>query len=109
MSDLIIVGEEAWTAEEYEARQRRLEYDREYSRRPEVRERRRIQHQKWQAANREKVRAYNRDWMRRYRQSAIVVGGLHSLACSGPTRDDGCVCPPFGKVKVYDRPMRKAA
>jgi hypothetical protein len=71
MTDLIIVGDEAWLPEEWEARQRRLEKDRERQRTlrddPEVRARVNAKNREWKRRNRERIRAYNREWMRAYR------------------------------------------
>lgn len=103
--ELVIVGDEAWTQEEWEAeqakRERKRAEKRAYNARPDVKERTR----QWNAANRAKRRAYNREWMARYRSSnSRLVGSLHDLACSGPTRLTGCVCH---KVRCYSKPRRR--
>lgn len=41
MTDLIVVGDEAYTEAEWRQRERKRAYNREYAKRPEVRERRR--------------------------------------------------------------------
>ena len=100
--DWIIVGDEAYTPEEWEREQRqrkrprnRIGYMREY-----------------REKNRERLNAYKREWKRNKdaeRPSALerdiaagivydVVGSLHSLKCTGPNRATGCRCK--GRVKV---------
>jgi Lon protease-like protein len=100
-ADYIIVGDEAWLREEWEAdqarRERKRASKRAYRARPDVKERTR------QYAR--SHRAYKREWMARYRASqARLVGSLHDLACFGPTRDTGCVCH---KVRCYSKPRQK--
>ena len=101
MKPLVIVGDEAWTAEEYEAEQARRERARNLS--PEARKRQAENHRRWVEANRDRVRAYKADWQRRKRLSerlrreeevgaVRIVGSLHSLKCSGPTTRTGCRC-----------------
>lgn len=102
MTDLIIVGDEAWFRDEWEAEQERRERGRAarraYNARPDVKERTR----RWNRANRIARRAYNRAWMANYRASqSRLVGSLHDLACTGPTRDTGCVC---NKIRCYSKP-----
>ena len=103
MKPLVIVGDEAWTAEEYEAEQARRERRREYEARPERRVRRAERYRRWVEANREHLRAYKREWNARQRaevkrragvavEVVRVVGSLHSLKCSGPTTRTGCRC-----------------
>ena len=97
--ELIVVGDEAWTPEQWERRTRK-------------RERRRIYDREYYARNRERVNAYKREWMARYRARhrkprllkgppPRLVGSLHSLACQGPTKDTGCRC---SKVRCYSKP-----
>lgn len=103
MKPLVIVGNEAWTAEEYEAEQARRERRQQYEARPERRARRAERYRSWAKANREHLRGYKREWAARNRaemkrQQGIdveivrVVGSLHSLKCSGPTERTGCRC-----------------
>lgn len=114
MPELVIVGDEAWLPEEWEAEQRRRRRpstaakkarDREYQRR-------------YRATHREELNAYKREWMRRLRKAnpkawrpegPKLVGTLHTLACSGPTVIEGCVCGKRGtrKIRVYDRPVKR--
>jgi len=65
--DLILVGDEAYTVEEWEALQRERDAARAYRSRPDVRARVRAYFAAWREAHREERRAYNREWMRRYR------------------------------------------
>ena len=112
MTDLIIVGDEAWLPEEWDAEQRRRKRERSYEASPERRDAERKYQARWRESHREERRAYNREWMRRHRQSGPrPVGALHSLACSGPTIRTGCVCGKQGtrKIRVYDKPARRAA
>jgi hypothetical protein len=67
MTDLIIVGDEALTPEEYGRRERYLAHKRDYSKRPEVRAHRAAYMRQWRARNRERWNAYMREWMRRRR------------------------------------------
>jgi hypothetical protein len=64
---LIIIGDEAFTEAEFAAYRRKLEQQREYYQRPEVKARRAENHREWQRRNADKVRRYNREWTRRYR------------------------------------------
>ena len=99
--DLIIIGDEAWTPEEVAAKERRLARHREANRRYYAR---------WRANNLDRAREINREHMRRKRGSVPriprapqprLVGSLHSLACTGPTKATGCRC---SKIRCYDRP-----
>jgi hypothetical protein len=67
MSDLIIIGDEAWTPEEYQSYQRRRERERRYDRarwhNPERQAYHRRYIERWRAENPD----YHREWMRRYR------------------------------------------
>lgn len=71
-SQLILVGDEAYTPEEWGAiqrrRDRRREWERTYRARPEVRERLRLYQRAWRARNRDRLNAYNRErmWARRH-------------------------------------------
>lgn len=67
MNNLVIVGDQAYTAEEWERLERKRAYQREYSRRPEVRARKLEAYRRWRQRHLEHARAYHRDWMRRYR------------------------------------------
>ena len=109
MKPLVIVGDEAWTAEEYEAEQARRERHRNLS--PEARKRQAENHRRWVEANRDRVRTYKADWQRhkrmseRLRREAEVgavrgVASLHDLACTGPTQATGCVCYRKGQRKI---------
>ena len=119
MSDLIIVGDEAWTREEYEAQQRKRRKRHASSRYQEYQ-------RQWRERNRDELRAYKREWTRRkrsdpeyrerereqqraaYRRTRPahphLVGSLHDLACTGPTIATGCVCK---KIRCYR--MERAA
>ncbi len=97
----VLVGDQAWTTEQWAARERSRERRRE-------RDRAHYQdsayHREWAARNREHVRDYNREWARRNRlklgmkpHSGRVavkyeVASLHSMRCFGPTKATGCVC-----------------
>lgn len=103
----LVCGDQAWTRDEWAATAWHRARDREYRRRPEVRARRIAASKRWAAEHREERKAYNREWMRRKRGNMpLPVGSLHDLACSGPTRATGCVCR---KIKVYDKPVERAA
>lgn len=97
MTDLIIRGDEAWLPDEWAAEQERRD-----RRNAAIRERRRTdpayreRHNAWQrgwyAKNRDKRRAYNRDWMRRKRAQRVELrhperGSLHSLRCTNAPCD----------------------
>lgn len=80
----IVYGDQAYTAEEWTRRGPRRPYRR---------------------LTDEERATYHRDWMRAYRarlreQSPLVVGSLHDLRCTGPTRATGCVCQ---KILMYNR------
>lgn len=104
--ELIIEGDEAWSPEEWEVEQVRLAKrraeKRAYTARPDVKERTKA----WDRAHRANRREYNRVWMARYRSMSSdkrprLVGSLHDLACTGPTRATGCVC---NKIRMYTKP-----
>lgn len=106
--ELVIVGDEAWTAEEYEAdqprREKRQAWEREYRRRryhddPEYRAR----YLEYQYAYRRQPYVPEREAQSPKRLPPLLVGSLHSLACTGPTQVTGCRCK---KVKMYNRPPR---
>jgi hypothetical protein len=103
MNDLIIVGDEAFTESEWAALERKRAYEREYSKRPYAKAAKNAYKREWSRRNREKLTAYNREW--RHRNKPVLVGSLHDLACTGPTKVTGCVCQ---KIKVY-RTLRRAA
>lgn len=103
MNDLIIVGDEAYTREEWQEKERRRAQDRAYRQRPDVRPRIIERVRRWQEANPERKRANNIRHMRRRRAEQLatavaegrayrVVASLHDLRCSGPTKDSGCRC-----------------
>ncbi|MBA3586505.1 MAG: hypothetical protein H0W41_02575 [Chloroflexi bacterium] len=90
----VLVGDEAWTTEQWAARERSNARRRDRSQ----------QHREWEARNRERVRDYKRDWQARNRlkvgmkpRSRLVavkyeVSSLHSMRCFGATKATGCVC-----------------
>ena len=101
--ELIIIGDEAWTPEEIAAKERKLALKRERNRR---------YYAEWRARNPERARQLNREHMRRKRGSVpripraprpLLVGSLHSLACTGPTKATGCRC---SKIRCYDKERR---
>ena len=115
--DLVIVGECAYTPEEY-ARYRR-QRDRINARRrerratdSEYRERVRAYFQEYRLRHVDDRRTYHREWMRRKRAAEYVERpprrrpvrvsrvSLHSLRCTGPTKATGCRCH---KVTLYER------
>lgn len=100
MKDLVIVGDQAYLPDEWERLERRRQKEREYRSRPEIRARRLEEHRRWRERNRERVRVYNREWMRRFRRGddPRAVASLHDLRCSGPTRKTGCRCK---KIPLY--------
>jgi hypothetical protein len=103
MTDLVIVGDEAWTPEEWEAEQRRRErhnaYHREYQRRPEVRIWSAAYMREWRRQNLVRAREISREASRRRRGTpGTLVGSLHDLACTGPTKATGCRCD---KIRCY--------
>ena len=78
--ELIVVGDEAWTPEEWERKQKDRADRAAYKRTP-------------------KRRAYQAAYIRRQRDPSFsskgavqVVASLHGLRCTGPTRLTGCVC-----------------
>ncbi len=91
---LILVRDEAFTPEQWAARERSNARRRERSQ----------QHREWEARNREHIRDYKREWQARNRlkvgmkpRSKVVAvkyhtGSLHSMRCFGPTKATGCVC-----------------
>ena len=122
--NLIIVGDEAFLPDEWEREERRRERDRQYRARPDIQPKEREYHRAWSERNRDHQRAYKREWMRRRREDPEyrerekrqrqereqgqrrhphVVGSLHDLRCTGPTRHTGCRCR---KIECYDRPLR---
>lgn len=114
IDDLIIVGDEAWTREEYEARQQKLARKRavEKARRDADRPAYNAQQRAWRAANLERAREIRRESARRRRRALIderrvpvAIGSLHDLGCTGPTRATGCRC----KKIILLRPVEKVA
>jgi len=109
---LIIVGDEAWTPEELARETASWEYRERKAKRttesPEARAHRLAYSQAYRAIpeNRDKHRAYNREWQRR-RRASTAIGALHELRCSGPTRATGCRCT--GKIPVYASSEEAAA
>ena len=100
MTDFVVVGNVAYTAEEWERVQRK----REYQRRPEVRARRRETERRYRVAHPER-RVLHREYMRRWRAGhpkPRLMASLHDLACSGPTKATGCVCH---KVRIHGVPV----
>ena len=83
MSDLIIVGDEAYTPAEWAKRERIRERERAYG--AKNRDRLREYQREWRARpeNIHRKRKYNREWMRRKRAALGVVGYLHELCCDG--------------------------
>ena len=100
---MIVYRDQAYTADEWEARNRRLAAQRNHRKvhSAEEKERRAAYAREWRARNPERWREIRR----RYKRNAQrrVVGSLHSLSCIGPTRVTGCVCD---KIKMYNRPER---
>ena len=95
MTDLIIVDGEAWLPEEWEKRERQLASDRDrYQANPRRREQVKAAVKRWRERNPDKVRSYESR-----RPRPVLVGSLHELACTGPTRAMGCVCR---KIHCYD-------
>ena len=90
MTDLIIVDDEAWLPEEWD--HRRWQRGR-YQRNPKRREQVKAAVKRWRQRNPHKVREYD--------HRPRLVGSLHELACTGPSKRTGCVCH---KVRCYDRP-----
>lgn len=103
MMDLVIVGDQAWTREEWERRARPRPLT------PEQRERKRAYARAYYWRNRDRINARNREWMARHRKPSMrvvktpvrLVGSLHSLACLGPTKATGCRCK---KIRMYSGP-----
>ena len=97
--ELVIVGDEAWAPDAWEAEVRDRKRRAAYKRR---------QYKAWAAANIEHRRAYKREWQRRKRalERPVLVGSLHSLSCTGPTIATGCVCNRKGtrKIRCYSAP-----
>jgi hypothetical protein len=106
MSNLIIHRDQAYTPEEWERRQKRLDADREYRQRPEVKERNREHFRRWRDAHREEYRTYKREWMRRKRGTVppkpIRIGALHAVMCPGGIHPPRKSCRP---IPMYDRPL----
>lgn len=97
--ELIIVGDEAYTPEEWAKRLRKRERDRAYRSRkavdPAWRARERAYQRKWRAAH----PTYKRDWMRvnrpnRRQVKALAIASarisLHELSCPYPAKGCGC-------------------
>lgn len=91
---MVVVGELAYLPDEWVRLERRRATGRAYYARN--REQRLATVKSWQAANPERVRELNREHMRRRRLSGHieyrVTGALHDLACTGPTKRNGCRC-----------------
>lgn len=124
--NLVIVGDQAYTAPEWERLQRRREKDRtRYHTDPERRAKVHAAAARWNRSHPERIRELHREHMNRrradpeYRALELVknrerapryrtylVGSLHTLACSGPTVAAGCVCARRGtrKIRCYDKP-----
>lgn len=104
MAELVIVGDEGWFRDEWDAVERRRERARRrYAEDPEYRAKKNAQARRWQENNVERFRQTKREWARAHRP--VRVGSLHSLACWGPTRNTGCRCNENGtrKIPVYRR------
>jgi hypothetical protein len=95
--ELVIIGDEAWTKAELERLERKRARNRRYRERHP--ERLREAYARWRERNPERAREINLEHMRRKRKS--VVGSLHSLACTGPTKATGCRC---SKIRCYNVP-----
>ena len=67
MTDFVVVGDVAYLPAEWERLERRRAQQREYRKRPEIRERQRLYMREWRRRNRERHNEYRREWMRRYR------------------------------------------
>lgn len=99
-NELVIVGDEAYTREEWEADERRAASKRAYRLRNPEKERARVR--RWAERHPDQRRAYAREWQQRYRAEkrrqspedrlVRVVASLHGLSCAGPTRNTGCHC-----------------
>jgi hypothetical protein len=103
MTDLVIVGDEAWTREEWDQAERKRAKRREYEQRPEVRARKNAYWREYRKQPR--VKAYQREWKRadrakRRTPKTVAVGALHSLRCWGPHRYPRKGCHP---IPVYRR------
>ncbi len=97
---LILIGDEAWTPEEFQAHQtfleRRRQRDRERYRNPERRAALFANVRRWRERNPERVRIIHaRSALRaRFKEGTLLrsVASLHDLRCTGPTRKKGCRC-----------------
>ena len=82
-----VVGDLAYLPHEWERLERRRLRRRELSRKNVA---------AWRARNPERAREVTREYnrLRRYGdyKRLQVTGSLHSLKCTGPTRDTGCRC-----------------
>ena len=97
MRDWVVVGDEAWLREDWERRERRRKWDREYRRQlrtdPEYRARLAAYQREYRRRHKERVKDYQREYMRRRRAGmAVPRASLHDLRCTGPTRSTGCRC-----------------
>lgn len=97
---LLIVGDEAWTLREWQEAHA-------YEHSPERKAKKAENYQRFKERNPDYHRNYNREWMRQKRAGGPrVIGALHDLACTGPTKLSGCRCR---KIKVYDKPREDVA
>jgi hypothetical protein len=76
MQDLVIVGDEAWTREEWDKLERRRAYERDLKRRryhedPEFRAKVLRANRRWKEKNLDHRRAYERQWARDKRDRAV--------------------------------------
>jgi hypothetical protein len=81
--ELVIIGDEAWLPDEWEAHQRRRARDRAY--RERNRDRIRAYQRAYRAANAERLRAYKSLYnaARRHPAWRGAIGSLHNLRCPG--------------------------
>ena len=77
MTDFIIRGDEAFTPEEWEAYQRRREYETD----PERLTRKRENYRRWAEQNRDQLRVRNREWTRRKRFESMTDADLEDKIC----------------------------
>lgn len=103
---MVVVGELAYLPAEWERLERRRATGRAYYARN--REQRLATVKSWQAANPERVRELNREHMRRRRLSGRVeyrvIGSLHGLTCTGPTKRSGCRCSKVTLLRRVEAP-----
>ena len=93
MTDLVIVGDEAWTREEWEEAERKRAKRREYDKRPDVRARKAAY---WREYRKQPhVKAYQREWKRKDRAARKPIASLHSLRCWGPHQRPRKYCIPI--------------